>query len=118
LSQSGAFTDDFVQLYRTNSTEWCHVTNGELLIIDCSSQLFEVHTSSLFLRNQILPFYKAFFSLANEEVRTPQTYSKMDTGSWQSMNKISYIVNKTFQILRYREVSDLGTTLVQTYTVS
>ena len=34
------------------------------------------------------------------------------------MNKISFIVNKTFQVLKYREVSDLGTTLVQTYTVS
>ena len=34
------------------------------------------------------------------------------------MNKMSFIVNKTFQVLKYREVSDLGTTLVQTYTVS
>ena len=94
------------------------MTNGELLIIDCSPQMFEVHTSSLFLRNQILPFYKAFYSLANEGVKTPQTYSRLDTGSWQSMNKISFIVNKILQVLKYREVSDLGTTLVQTYTVS
>ena len=106
-------------MYRTKSEEWCRILNGELLVIHCP-KLFEVHTSSLFLRNQILPFYKAFYQVTNETLITPQTYSKMDTGSLASINLITYLVayNQSFQVLNYREVSNMGTTLVQTYRLS
>jgi hypothetical protein len=44
----------------------------------------------------------------------------MDIGSQASINRITYLVgaNQTFQVLNYREVSNLGTTLVQTYSLA
>lgn len=44
----------------------------------------------------------------------------MDSGSSNALNRITFTFkqNQTFQVLNYREVSNLGNTLVQTYFVN
>ena len=85
--------NNFTVVYKTNSTQACTVTNGQVAVLQCPS-FIEAHSLTSLLQNGTLTSYNSssfYRAASNSNITSVQSNSRMDTGTWDELNRASYV---------------------------